>query len=304
MNNQHDWHGASPRLPSALRSRLDTILPVARRTEGRTAVSAVITIFAVFVSLAVSAGAGTAKSKPVGEYTLKNAKAPCRAGYSKKTKWLKRPNKHHKLVRVKKTVCVQAPIKEYTLKSAKARCRAGYVKKTKWVKRRNRHHKLVRVKKTVCVYREPKVGPPNQAPPNQAAPSAVGWGYNGRGELGPGYRSNISTTAAPVIGVAPIKEIAAAGEWGAALLTDGTVKAWGGNVAGQLGDGTTEAKSTPVAVKGLAGPVTQLAAASEHVISVARQRQRSRRGATTSLGSSATARTAAAKKTAQSYVAR
>lgn len=248
-----------------------------RRTKGRVAASALITTFAVFVSLAVPAGAGTAKSKPVKEYTLKSAKAHCRASYVKKTKSVKKRNTHRKLVKVKKAVCVylapKAPVKEYTLRSAKAHCRAGYVKKTKWVKKRNKHRKLVKVKKTVCVYLAPKVGAPNQAAPPEAAPpgaapSAVGWGYNGKGELGPGYRSGILTTAAPVIGVAPIEQIAAAGEWGAALLTDGTIKAWGGNVAGQLGDGTTETKLTPVAVNGLGGPVTEIATAGEHAIAL------------------------------------
>jgi alpha-tubulin suppressor-like RCC1 family protein len=141
------------------------------------------------------------------------------------------------------------------------------VKRTRWVKKRNRHHRLVRVRKTVCVHRVRKAPAPAPAP-SRPALAAVGWGYNGKGELGPGYSSHILTNAAPVIGVAPIKEIAATGEWGAALLTDGTVKAWGGNASGQLGDGTKETKLTPVAVKGLAGPVTQIATAAEHTIAL------------------------------------
>jgi alpha-tubulin suppressor-like RCC1 family protein len=161
------------------------------------------------------------------------------------------------------------PPREYVLKHAKRHCRAHYMKRTRWVKKRNRHHRLVRVRKTVCVHHVRKAPAPAPAPaPSRPALAAVGWGYNGKGELGPGYSSQILTNAAPVIGVAPIKEIAATGEWGAALLTDGTVKAWGGNVAGQLGDGTTEKKRTPVQVKGLAGRVTEIATADEHAIAL------------------------------------
>jgi hypothetical protein len=44
----------------------------------------------------------------------------------------------------------------------------------------------------------------------------------------------------------------------AALLTlgDGTVRAWGANTYGQLGDGTTIRRTSPMAVPGLAGVET------------------------------------------------
>ncbi|MEU9012700.1 RCC1 domain-containing protein [Streptomyces sp. NPDC048479] len=38
-----------------------------------------------------------------------------------------------------------------------------------------------------------------------------------------------------------------------ALLCDGTVKGWGHNHTGQLGDGTVTDRQTPVPVTGLAG---------------------------------------------------
>src|SRR6185437_1955726 len=250
-----DREGPAPDLVRPC-SRSDPLAYDGRLRARRLAVAVPIALLAVFVSIA-AAGAATPRSKPVRQYTLKSAKGHCRAHYVKRTRWVKR-NRNGTSVKVRKTVCVhrrsKAPLRH---------CKPGYVKKTKWVKRRNRHHKLVRVRRTVCVYQPPQ--PQSQSPPpTPTSFSAVGWGHNARGELGPGYRSNVLTAAAPVTGVGPIKEISAAGEWGAALLTDGTVRAWGGNVSGQLGDGTTETKVNPVTVKGLSGPVTEVAMAAEH----------------------------------------
>jgi alpha-tubulin suppressor-like RCC1 family protein len=43
-----------------------------------------------------------------------------------------------------------------------------------------------------------------------------------------------------------------------ALKADGTVWAWGDNEEGQLGDGTTEYRSTPVQVKDLKSKATAI----------------------------------------------
>jgi len=44
-----------------------------------------------------------------------------------------------------------------------------------------------------------------------------------------------------------------------ALKSDGTVWAWGNNQKGELGDGTTTERDTPVQVSGLTGAVAMLA---------------------------------------------
>ena len=52
-----------------------------------------------------------------------------------------------------------------------------------------------------------------------------------------------------------------------ALKSDGTVWAWGDNGYGQLGDGTTTDRTTPVQVSGLSG-VTAIAAGCYHTVAL------------------------------------
>ena len=58
--------------------------------------------------------------------------------------------------------------------------------------------------------------------------------------------------------------------FGCALRCDGSVWCWGANSNGQLGDGTTEARATPVAVRALGGPATAIATGYTHACAVVR----------------------------------
>jgi alpha-tubulin suppressor-like RCC1 family protein len=72
------------------------------------------------------------------------------------------------------------------------------------------------------------------------------WGANINGQLGDGSTTN-SPTPVDVVGLATgIIAITTGGEHTCALRTDGAVKCWGWNAAGQLGDGTTTDRSSPV----------------------------------------------------------
>jgi hypothetical protein len=63
------------------------------------------------------------------------------------------------------------------------------------------------------------------------------WGANGHGQLGIGEVNSRKTTPSQVIGITNATDISAGGNHSMALLEDGTVRAWGLNSSGQLGEG-------------------------------------------------------------------
>jgi alpha-tubulin suppressor-like RCC1 family protein len=67
--------------------------------------------------------------------------------------------------------------------------------------------------------------------------------------------------------LAPGGNVVYGGFYTVTLRQDGTVWAWGRNTDGQLGDGTTTNRSTPVQVQGLTG-VTALAPGSNHTVAM------------------------------------
>ena len=77
------------------------------------------------------------------------------------------------------------------------------------------------------------------------------------------------STPVPVSGLTGVVAIAAGGHHSLAVKSDGTVWAWGCNDYGQLGDGTTTNRLTPVQTSGLAGVgFTAIAAGGAHSLAV------------------------------------
>ncbi len=104
------------------------------------------------------------------------------------------------------------------------------------------------------------------------------WGANDVGQLGDGTlhrdcgwneddQSDCSPTPVAVLGITTASAIAAGGLHTCAILADRTVRCWGANLSGQLGDGTTTDRPAPVAVVGIT-TATEIAAGIAHTCAV------------------------------------
>ena len=108
--------------------------------------------------------------------------------------------------------------------------------------------------------------------------TVLAWGVNAQGQLGDATTTG-RTTPVQVVGpggsgvLTGVSAIATGALHSVALLNDGTVWAWGYNNSGQLGDGTTTNRSTPVQVKGPGGAgylmgVTAIATGDSHSVAL------------------------------------
>ena len=81
------------------------------------------------------------------------------------------------------------------------------------------------------------------------------WGDNNFGQLGNGSpQGSFSTTpSGPVTGITTAIGASSGAEHTCALLQDGSLRCWGRNVDGRIGNGTTTDAFTPVAVTGFGG---------------------------------------------------
>ncbi len=92
------------------------------------------------------------------------------------------------------------------------------------------------------------------------------WGLNDSGQLGDGSTTD-RTTPVAVTGLGSgIAALAGGTRHSCSLGTAGDVKCWGANKFGQLGDGTTTNRKSPVAVSGLGGGVALIGANSSEYV--------------------------------------
>ncbi|MFZ4580452.1 MAG: RCC1 domain-containing protein [Myxococcota bacterium] len=90
------------------------------------------------------------------------------------------------------------------------------------------------------------------------------WGWNASGQLGDGSTASRAVPG-PVVGLLPGAMALTAGTSHAcALLADGSVRCWGANSGGQLGDGTKTNSAVPIVVNGLSTGATAITAGGSH----------------------------------------
>jgi alpha-tubulin suppressor-like RCC1 family protein len=96
------------------------------------------------------------------------------------------------------------------------------------------------------------------------AGAVICWGSNGSGQLGNNSTAD-SISPVPVTGLGnSVTAIASGFSHSCAIMIDGSAMCWGKNLTGELGDGSTNNRLTPVRVVNLNNDVTAIAAGRSH----------------------------------------
>ncbi|WP_031065920.1 RCC1 domain-containing protein [Streptomyces sp. NRRL WC-3742] len=120
-----------------------------------------------------------------------------------------------------------------------------------------------------CNHNLALIGPPSGPSKPTSGNSVKAWGYNATGQLGDNSTINRYT---PVdiqgIWLGGVSQLAAGCNHSLAVTdSDNKLKAWGQNTSGQIGDGTTDYRITPVPVPGVTG-VQLVTGGREHTVAL------------------------------------
>jgi alpha-tubulin suppressor-like RCC1 family protein len=94
------------------------------------------------------------------------------------------------------------------------------------------------------------------------------WGSNASGRLGDGTATSRSSPVTTVGNITTWKQVAAGDQHSLGVTTTGIAYAWGRNYFGQVGDGTTTSRSSPVTVVGGIVAWSQISAGTYHSLAL------------------------------------
>ena len=103
------------------------------------------------------------------------------------------------------------------------------------------------------------------------------WGWNSRGQLGHDTSTHLcpaplvgtcSNVPVQVLGIDHPLSVTGGGFFSLALMANHTLQAWGANESGQLGDGTTIDRSSPVPVNSILSNVIQVSGGWKHAVAL------------------------------------
>lgn len=98
---------------------------------------------------------------------------------------------------------------------------------------------------------------------------AYGWGNNVSGKLGDGTTSSRASPVTVVGGITNWSQIRAGQTHSIGLTSTGVLYGWGNNGNGQIGDGTTTQKSSPVTIVGSVSGWSRIDAGTNHTVAIA-----------------------------------
>ncbi|MER7771530.1 hypothetical protein [Kitasatospora sp. NPDC096140] len=120
-----------------------------------------------------------------------------------------------------------------------------------------------------CNHNLALVGPPTTTGKPTSGNAVKAWGYNATGQLGDNSTiSRYTPVDTQGIWLGGVSQIAAGCNHSMAVTdSDNRLKAWGQNTSGQIGDGTTDYRITPVPVPGLSG-IQLVTGGREHTVAL------------------------------------
>lgn len=113
----------------------------------------------------------------------------------------------------------------------------------------------------------PALASEEHCPDTRGNSAVVDWGINSVEQVGAGFGSDFENAPQAVAGLSGVTQVKSGFKFGLALLGNCTLRSWGSNSKGQLGNDTQQTQAHPVTVAGLS-EVKEIAVANAHAMAL------------------------------------